>query len=523
VQVPAISRQAQDDWRASSRRAPDGLLILNGTQLLFEGARLSESVGWLAVEGERIAAVGEGDAPDEWRARAGRMIDARHMAVLPGLVNGHTHLSQTFLRGLADDRPLLRWLKAVMWPAQAAMMPEDMYLAALLGLVENLHCGATTVVQHHKLPGREYVDAACRAAAEVGIRVTLARGWVDLGASGEPLDTILAEMQWLYETWHGRPFAGDSSFCILADQPAQGDTAAPSTRRRTATASPVPVILSAAQRSEESRGRIRIASGPLAPWRCSDDAMRELTALARFWGIPTHIHVAEAQDEIGLMRQRCGKGHIEWLADLGCLGPDTQLVHAVHVTDAELDLIAEAGATVVHCPTSNMYLASGAAPVRKMLDRGIPVALGTDGSGANNSQDLLECAKIAALLAKHATGDAQAVLPADVLRMMALGSGGAEAQRGRGADAQRGIELVPGVLADITIVNLDNARCQPVHNAASALVYNASGADVHTVIVGGEILLDAGRVTMLDEAALFEASRRAANDLMRRAGIALGR
>jgi 5-methylthioadenosine/S-adenosylhomocysteine deaminase len=144
-----------------------------------------------------------------------------------------------------------------------------------------------------------------------------------------------------------------------------------------------------------------------------------------------------------------------------------------------------------------------------MLDRGVAVALGTDGSGSNNSQDLLECAKIAALLAKHAAGDAQALLPSDVVQMMTVGRWDAGAQAG----------LKPGTVADVILVNLNNARCQPVHSALSALVYNASGADVHTVIVGGEVLLDAGRVTMLDEAALLDACRDAAAQLMRRAGI----
>ncbi|MCX6028883.1 MAG: amidohydrolase [Chloroflexi bacterium] len=456
------------------------ILIEHGALVTAMDERLGElASGYVVVEGDRIAAIGAGDAPDEWRQRAARVIDARHMAVLPGLVNGHTHLSQTFLRGLADGRPLIRWLKEVIWPAQAAMTPEDQYLAALLGLVENLRCGATTVVQHHKLSGRGHMDAAARAAARVGVRMLLARGWVDLGPTGEPLDTILAEMQRLYETWHNP----QSAICNLQS--------------------------------------IRIASGPLAPWRCSDAAMRRITAWARARGLPTHIHVAEAQDEIDLMLTRCGKRHIEWLADLDCLGPDTQLVHAVHVTDAELDLIAQSGATVVYCPTSNMYLASGAAPVRKMLERGIPVALGTDGSGSNNSQDLLECAKIGALLAKHATGDAQAVLPEDLIRMMTesgarLWANQKLAKR-KTQDAIGTLKI--GALADLTLINLNNARCQPVHSAASALVYNASGADVHTVIVGGEILLDAGRVTMLDEAALLEECRHAANALMRRAEI----
>ena len=446
------------------------ILIQNGTLLSHDGARLSEMAGWLVVEGEQISATGAGQAPDEWRERADRVIDARHMAVLPGLVNGHTHLSQTFLRGLADDRPLLRWLKEVIWPAQAAMTPEDQYLAGLLGLVENLRCGVTTVVQHHKLPGRAFVDAAASAAQTVGLRMVLARGWVDIGSSGEPLDSILAEFAWLHETWHGK-----------------------------------------------NHDRVRVASGPLAPWRCCDDAMREITALARSWHLPTHIHVAETQDEIDLLFARCGRRHIEWLADLDCLGPDTQLVHAVHITDAEIELIAQAGATVVHCPTSNLYLASGAAPVRKMLDRGIAVALGTDGSASNTSQDLLECAKIGALLAKHVALDAHAMVAADVIRMMT--TDGARLWGGPNEPQHRG--LTPGAPADITLIDLNTVRCQPVHSAAAAVAYNASGPDVHTVIVGGEILLDAGRVTMLDEAALLEACRDAAARLMRRAAISV--
>jgi len=322
-----------------------------------------------------------------------------------------------------------------------------------------------------------------QAAADVGIRMVLARGWVDMGATGEPLDQILSDLQWLHDD------------------------------------------LQSAIRNPKSA--IQMASGPLAAWRCSDDAMREVTALARSWGAATHIHVSEAQDEVDMSLQRCGKRPIEWLADIGVLGPDVQLVHAVHVTDAELDLIAESGAAVVHCPTSNMYLASGAAPVRKMLDRGISVALGADGSGSNNSQDLLECAKIGALLAKHATGDAQALLPADIIRMLTVDGARLWGQEGEKTSPAHPLSrsplhghLAPGAPADITIVNLNNARCQPVHCAASALVYNASGADVHTVIVGGEILLDAGRVVGLDEAGLFESCRLAGDGLMRRAGIA---
>jgi 5-methylthioadenosine/S-adenosylhomocysteine deaminase len=320
--------------------------------------------------------------------------------------------------------------------------------------VENLRCGVTTVGQHHKITtSPEHVDAAAEAAQQVGLRMQLARGWVDLGEGSETPSAIIAEMTRLKEQWHGA-----------------------------------------------AEGRISLAFGPMVPWRCSDDTLRQTVNLAREWGVPTHIHVAEARDEIELMRQRNGLRHIEWLQSLELLGPDLQLVHCVQVTDEELDLIAAGSAVVVYCPVSNMYLASGAAPVKKMLDRGIAVALGTDGPASHNSQDLLETVKIAALL------------PWNVLEMVSK-TGARFFGR---SDLGR---LQPGFIADLTLVNLNTARSMPVHHPQSALVYNASGPDVHTVIVDGQILLDAGRVTMLDEAALLAECRAAGQKLLQRAGV----
>jgi 5-methylthioadenosine/S-adenosylhomocysteine deaminase len=444
------------------------LLIENGSVLTMDGASTIHASGWVWVEGARVAAAGEGSPPAELAARAERVIDASHMAVLPGLVNGHTHLSQTFVRGLADDKPLLTWLKQIMWPTQAAITPQDMRLASLLGLVENLHCGVTAVVQHHKIThSAAHVDAAAEAAETVGLRMLLARGWVDLGDAGESPEAIVEAMTRLRERWHGA-----------------------------------------------ASGRITAGFGPLAPWRCSDETMRRTVALARRWGLPTHLHVAETEDEIELLRGRSGLRHVEWLHSLDALGPDVHLVHTVWVEDAELDLIAESGAPVVHCPVSNMYLASGIAPVGKMLARGIPVALATDGPGSENSQDMLETLKVAALLAKVSSGDANALTPLDVLRMATTGGARLFGREDLG-------QITAGSRADLTLVDLDNARCMPVHRADSALVYNASGPDVHTVIVDGRILLDAGQVTVLDEAALLEECRQAARDLLRRAGVEL--
>lgn len=443
------------------------ILIENGAILTMNRSGDMHWPGWVLLAGDRIDAMGAGAPPEEVRGRAGRVIDATNMAVLPGLVNAHTHLAQTFMRGLGDDKTLLQWLKQVMWPLQAAMTPDDMRLASLLGLVENLKCGASAVNQHHKLPGPAFADATLEAAETVGLRFQLARSWVDLGGAAEEPDAIIAELERLHRRWQG---AGD--------------------------------------------GRITISNGPMVPWRCSDETLRRTVALARSWGIPTHIHVAEAQDEIDLMLERTGLRHIEWLGSLNALGSDVQLVHCVHVSEAEIDLIAASGSTVVHCPTSNMYLASGIAPIPAMLQRGIPVALGTDGSASHNSQDLLETMKTAVLLAKVGSGDPTALVPSDILHMVTTAGARIMNRSDSGA-------LIPGQKADITLVDLNKPHIMPVHRPDSAVVYNCNGPDVHTVIVDGRVLLDAGRVTRLDEEALLAECSEAARSLMQRAGVHL--
>jgi 5-methylthioadenosine/S-adenosylhomocysteine deaminase len=246
----------------------------------------------------------------------------------------------------------------------------------------------------------------------------------------------------------------------------------------------------------------------MAPWRCSDEAMRRITEQASDWGVPTHIHVAETEAEIDLMRQRAGLGHVEWLNSLGVLGADTQLVHCVHVSDAEIDLIAASGATVIHCPTSNMTLGSGVAPVAQMTRRGIPIALGTDGSASHNCQDLLETAKHAVLLSRVSSRDPLALTAAEALRMMTTGGVRVFGRTDLG-------RIAPGCKADLTLINLNNSRCVPVYRADAAVVYSACGADVDTVLVDGRILLDHGVVTMVDEASLLAECRAVAAQLWR--------
>jgi 5-methylthioadenosine/S-adenosylhomocysteine deaminase len=445
------------------------ILIQNGMVLTLDSTDTVHNPGWVRISGDSIVAVGAGAVEAAQADPAVRILDAAGMAVLPGLVNGHTHLSQTFMRGLMQNRILIDALRQVIWLVQGAMTSADMRLASLLGLVENLRCGVTAVVQHHKVTASPaHIDAAAEAAELVGLRLLLARGWVDTGANREPAEQIIGDVDRLRRHWHGA--AG---------------------------------------------GRISVGFGPMVPWRCSDETMKRTHRLAREWGLRTHIHTAETREEIDMLRERTGLRHVEWLHSLGALDETVQLVHSVWVEESELDLIAASGAVVVHCPVSNMYVAAGISPLRKMLKRGIRVTLGTDGPSVNDTQDLLETMKVAALLAKVSTGDPRAVSAQDILHMATCGGPVLLGQ----ADTGR---LVPGAKADITILNLRTARAMPLHDPASAVVYNSCGPDVHTVLVDGRILLDANRVTVLDEQTLLAECQEAADRLMVRAGVVHG-
>jgi 5-methylthioadenosine/S-adenosylhomocysteine deaminase len=241
--------------------------------------------------------------------------------------------------------------------------------------------------------------------------------------------------------------------------------------------------------------------------------MRRTHALARAWGVGTHIHVAETQTEVEINLTKRGSRHVEWLAGLGMLGPDVQLVHSVWLDDAEIEMVAQHGAVVVHCPVSNMYLASGVAPIPKMRARGIPVALATDGPGSNNSQDMLEVLKTTALLHKVSSLDAMVLLPEDVLWMACRGGAAAFGQ----PDLIGSLEV--GKRADVVLVDLDTPRAMPVHRAPSALVYNASAGEVDTVIVDGRVLMRHHEILCVDEKALLAEARAACARLFKRAGV----
>lgn len=426
--------------------------------------------GYVFIRGERIAAVGAGAPPDGLAAQADETLVAAGQVVIPGFINAHTHLFQTFLRGLADDKPLLRWLEAAIWPGALAMTEADFYLAALLGFVENLRCGATSVLsQHYIQTSTRNMDMVAEAAQRSGARARLARGYADRDpyypAFQEATEQVLRETERLVRAWN------------------------------------------------KPGSRVRVEFGPLIPWGCRGEGLQKIARLARDWDIGVHIHLDETRPEVQMSLDEYGVRPARWLADLGVMDERWQLVHCVWLDEEEMDLVAQAGSTIVHCPVSNMYLASGTPKVLDWRKRGIPVALATDGPGSNNSQDMLEVLKYTACLQKVDQLDATALLPHEVLEM--AWAGGARAM-GLAGEIGR---LAPGALADVTLVRLDRPHIAPVHSAQSALVYNANGNDVDTVIVNGQVLVRGGRHTTVDEAGLIADCQRAAEAMCARAGI----
>lgn len=434
---------------AAERRetAATALLIRDALVVPADHQATPPFVGWVAVEGGRISALGPGAAPPMPAARA---IDGDGLALLPGFVNTHAHSHSSLTRGSAEGLALEEWI-ATIEREQARLSDDDAYVAALATYAELLLSGTTSVVDMCLRPG-----PAMRAAREIGIRCTIAPYVLD-----------------------GRAFAPTLAHVAgLLEQPRQPDD------------------------------RVTVWVGLHDLESCADETIREGAALARRFGTGLHLHCAESRRNTEKTRARTGVSPIAHLDALGALTARSLLAHCVWADAADIALLASRGTSVAHCPHANLKLASGIAPVPAMRDAGVRVSLGTDGAKANNRLDLFDVMKFASLLHKGATLDPR-VLPAEAVLDMATRLG-AEAL---GLDAG---EIAPGRLADLTLVDMRRLHLQPAtpDTVTTNLVHAARGSDVHTTIVGGEIVVDAGRLTRLEERGILAAMRRAGAGLM---------
>ncbi|MFM8303579.1 MAG: amidohydrolase family protein [Actinomycetota bacterium] len=382
------------------------------------------AVGVRAVDGV-VAAVGPGvvEAPGD------QVVDAGGGYLLPGLVNGHTHAAMTLFRGWGDDLPLMEWLEGVIWPAEARLTPEDVYWGTRLAAAEMLRSGTVRFWDMYW-----HGEAVARAVADAGIRAVV------------------------------------SSVVIDGGEPARGRALRPQ-------------ILDALDAAAAFGPRVTPGLGPHAIYTVSPETLTWIGEVARERAVPVQIHLAETEQEVIDCHERHGVAPAELLDRCGLLGPGTVLAHGVWLTDAEIELVGERGATVVTNPVSNMKLAVGGVfPYDRARAAGVAVGLGTDGAASNNSLDLLADAKFLSLLQKHAHGD-PAVMPAGEAWTVATG--------GRAPVLGQPEPLAVGAPADFVIVPAGRPELGPgdlVHN----LVYAASGAVVDTVVVDGTVVVGAG-------------------------------
>ena len=450
------------------------------TALLIDGCAIAavdeagteHAEGWLLVEDGRIAALG-GGAPPPLPA-GGRRIDARGQLATPGLINCHHHLYQWATRGLAQEADLFDWLVAL-YPVWAGIDAPLVYWSAKAGLAALARSGCTTSTDHHYVFPRETADllaAEIQAARELGLRFHPCRGSMDLGRSSgglppdeivEDRDRILAATEEAVARWHD----------------------------------PAPDSL------------LRIAVAPCSPFSVTGELMRESADLARRLGVRLHTHLAETVEEERFCLDRFGVRPVEYLDDLGWIGPDVWLAHCVHLSAAEIQRLGGAGTGVAHCPSSNARLGSGVAPVRRLVGAGAPVGLGVDGAASNEAGELhLEVR--GALLAARSVGGPAALTAREALALATI-----HGARCLGREAELG-SLEPGKMADVALWRTDDIGHAGIADPVAALVLGPP-RPVETLLVGGRAVVEGGRLSGADEE---EIARAAAEQSRRLAGVA---
>lgn len=429
------------------------LLLKNAALLItMDERRRRIERGGLWVRDNVIETVGpSSELPQE----ADRVIDASGMVVLPGLVNTHHHLYQTLTRALpaVQDVELFDWL-VTLYPLWAELTAEAVYASAQIGLAELILSGCTTANDHlYIYPNDVTLDAEIRAAHELGIRFHPCRGSMSLGKSqgGLPPDRvvqteeeIMADCQRVVDTYHD---PGPYSMC-------------------------------------------RVVIAPCSPFSVTEELMRQSAVWARQRNLTLHTHVAETLDEEEFCLRKVGLRPVEYMQELGWVGKDVWYAHAIYLSEEEIDLLAETGTGVAHCPTSNMRLGSGIAPIREMLDRGVKVGLAVDGSASNDSSHILAEARMAMLLQRVQKG-AGALSAQEALEMATLGGAAVLGRDDIGS-------LAPGKAADFIAIHLDRLEYAGArHDPLGALLF-CRPVNVDLSVINGRVVVEKGRIVDLD-------------------------
>ena len=379
-------------------------------------------------------------ADSESRFQTKQIVKLSNHALIPGLINAHGHSPMALLRGAADDIPLKEWLEDKIWPLEEKLVDRTVVSqGATLAIAEMIRSGTTCFADMYFFP-----DEVAKSAIEARIKVQLASPVLDFPTVwAQDADEYIYKATQLHDNYRGNEF-------------------------------------------------VSTAFGPHAPYTVSDEPLRKLATLAEELDLPIHMHVHETAQEIADAIASDGRRPLQRLLDLGLLSPRLNCIHATQLIQEEIEALSQSGAHVLHCPESNMKLASGFCPVSTLLETGINVGLGTDGCASNNNLDMFSEMRSAALLGKAVSGDASAIPAQQALEMATINGA-----RALGLEAQIG-SLEPGKSADLAAVSLDSLNSIPVNNPVSHLVYAVNAAQVSHVWCAGQALLTEGKLATLD-------------------------
>jgi 5-methylthioadenosine/S-adenosylhomocysteine deaminase len=438
-------------------------LVLKHARILTMDAERRIVDGDVVVTGDRITGVG-----GKGRAKAGtKAIDCSGLVIIPGLIQAHIHLCQTLFRGLADDLRLEDWLAKRIWPLEAAHTPDSIYWSAMLGAAELLLGGTTAILDMETV---RHTGAAFEALDAIGLRATAGKCLMDAASAPDGLrestGPALAEAADLCEKWHG-----------AAD------------------------------------GRLRYCFAPRFAPSCTGPMLRAVSDLAERHGAMIHTHAAETPTELEIVRRETGDDELSYLDSVGISGPRAALAHCVWVDGDGIKRLARQQTNVVHCPSSNLKLGSGLAPVPEMLASGCRVAIGADGAPCNNRLDAFSEMRLAALVQKPRLGP-DAMPAAQVLELATLGGA-----RALSLEQEIG-SIEVGKKADLTVLDLSRPHAQPESaDLVSRIVYSARASDVRHVIVDGKVVVRDGGLRTGDVTEISRAAEKCVRSLKRRAGL----
>jgi len=425
------------------------LIVSGGTVVTMDGARAIIRDGGVAVRGDSIVAVGP-RAEIEGKYQSAQRIDAHGGLILPGFINGHTHVPMTLFRGLHDDVTLNDWLYKYIFPAEAKNVNEEFVRwGTRLAAAEQIRSGVTTFADMYY-----FEDAVAEETKAAGMRGVLGETFIDFPAPDNKSEAeMLAYTEKFLKRW-------------------QGDAL------------------------------IQAAPAPHSIYTCSKKTLQDAAALARKYHAPILLHVSEMKKEWEDSEKTNGMSPVAYLESIGLLGPDLVAAHCIFVDAADRKLLAERGVGCVHNPSSNMMIASGVSPVPEMRAAGVAVGLGTDGpAGSNNDLDLMEEIDLAAKLAKISKMDPLALNAKSVVEMATI-----DGARALHMEKQIG-SLEPGKKADVILISLDEPNAVPMYDVYAQIAYALKGSDVETVIIGGRVVMRERKLLTIDEPKVLEKAR----------------